>query len=327
MVVASPTNDGRSQRLVRLVDADETPVRRLPIPESQLQIWSNQGAVASAKLTHESIRKALTDKSSPVADMKCEVYLQGSYKNDTNIRGDSDVDVVVQLDSSFMPDTSALPDADKVLYKSAFSDATYIWDKFKADVRKALRAYYGSSAVSEGRKALKIPGASGRLNADVLACFQYRKYLRFRSGTDQAFIEGVEFFAPAENRWIINFPKLHYENGVRKNAQPATAGMYKPIVRMFKNARTYLSDRSMIPNGLVASYFLECLLYNVSDSLFGTQYQQAFVNIVNWLTKADLSKFVCQNGQTQLFGNTPEQWSTSNADQLVIKLIELWNNW
>ena len=84
----------------------------MPIPESQLETWSHQGAVTTAKQTHESIRKALDPYIWPTG-VKYEVYLQGSYKNTTNIRGDSDVDVVAQLNSTFQRDLSELPDYQK----------------------------------------------------------------------------------------------------------------------------------------------------------------------------------------------------------------------
>ena len=51
----------------------------------------------------------------------------------------------------------------------------------------------------------------------------------------------MTFYVPAENRWVINYPKLHYKKGVEKNQN--TDGKYKPTVRMFKNVRTYLIDR------------------------------------------------------------------------------------
>ena len=85
----------------------------MPIPESQLETWSHQGAVTTAKQTHESIRKALNPHTWPTG-VKYEVYLQGSYKNTTNIRGDSDVDVVAQLNSTFQHDLSELSDYQKI---------------------------------------------------------------------------------------------------------------------------------------------------------------------------------------------------------------------
>lgn len=54
------------------------------IPESQLETWSHQGAVTTARATHESVRNALESYESWPRDVEYEVYLQGSYKNDTN---------------------------------------------------------------------------------------------------------------------------------------------------------------------------------------------------------------------------------------------------
>ena len=68
----------------------------MAIPESQLSRWSHHGAQDSSKRTHEIIRRALSAHRWP-ADMTYDFYLQGSYRNDTNIRGDSDVDCLSLL--------------------------------------------------------------------------------------------------------------------------------------------------------------------------------------------------------------------------------------
>ena len=75
------------------------------IPESQLETWSHQGAITTANATHESIRNALNSYEFPDG-VDFEVYLQGSYKNDTNIRGDMDVDLAVQINSTFYSNLS-----------------------------------------------------------------------------------------------------------------------------------------------------------------------------------------------------------------------------
>lgn len=293
------------------------------IPESQLETWSHQGAVTTSKNTHESIRTAL--KSYEWADrVKFDVYLQGSYRNSTNIRGDSDVDVVVQLNPHFYEDISALPENEKNLYQAAYSDAAYSWKDFRADVLIALRDHYKASAVSEGNKAVKVAKGSNRLPSDVVICLNYRKYLRFHSTSDQQCVEGIAFHTLKENRLVINFPKLHYDNGTKKNSE--TSGWYKPTVRVFKNVRTYLIDRNVITKDLAPSYFLECLIYNVPDEKFGSNYQNTFCNVVNWLVDVDFDGFTCQNEQLPLFGNTLEQWSIYNAKKLIQKSIELWNN-
>jgi len=293
------------------------------IPESQLKTWSHQGAVTTSKTTHESIRTAL--KSYEWANsIKFDVYLQGSYRNSTNIRGDSDVDVVVQLNPHFYADISALSETEKTLYQAAHSDAAYSWKDFRADVLRALRDYYEASAVSEGNKAVKVVKGSNRLPSDVVICLHYRKYLRFHSTSDQQCVEGIAFHTLKENRLVINFPKLHYDNGTKKNSE--TSGWYKQTVRVFKNVRTYLIDHNVVTKDLAPSYFLECLIYNVPDEKFGSNYQNTFCNVVNWLVDVDFDGFTCQNEQLPLFGNTPEQWSIYNAKKLIQKSIELWNN-
>ena len=71
----------------------------MPIPHSQLETWSKQGPIISSSNTYQSIKNALEYSSSPILDRiksgEIKIYLQGSYANATNIRGDSDVDIVV----------------------------------------------------------------------------------------------------------------------------------------------------------------------------------------------------------------------------------------
>ncbi len=288
----------------------------MPIPESQLETWSKRGAVETAEQTHKSIRAALEAYNWP-GGVRYEVYLQGSYRNHTNIRGDSDVDVVVQLNSAFLENLPV-----NLKRQFGFIDASYGWEEFRRDVLKALLNHYGPGRVREGRKSLKVQ--TPYLPADVVVSLQYRKYPdRPRSEAD--FIEGMAFRMPSESRWVINYPKLHYENGAKKNQD--TNGWYKPTVRMFKNARTYLVDRGVIPADLAPSYFLECLLYNVPDDKFGTNFQSTFLQVITWLPKADFSRFVCQNEQLPLFGSSPEQWSENRAYRFLEAMMELWANW
>lgn len=301
----------------------------MAIPESQLETWSHQGAVVTARATRESIYGALSDGSSLVGDKDFGVYLQGSYRNSTNIRGDSDVDIVAQLDSAFYRDISALPLRERQLYESQYSEATYTWSDFRSDVLQTLQSHYGRSIISEGNKAIKVGRGSGRLPADVVVCLQFRKYRHYRGLGDQEYIEGIRFYTLRHNRCITNFPKPHYENGVRKNTD--TEGWFKRTVRVFKNARTHLVSQNAIQEELAPSYFVECLIYNVPNGHYGTNLRTTFLNVTNWIAERFLSddygSFVCQNGQEPLFGNTPEQWSELSAITFIRALLDLWQNW
>ena len=283
----------------------------MAIPESQLETWSHQGAIVTAKGTADSIKNAIDTYNDWPDGIDYEVYLQGSYKNSTNIRGDMDVDVVAQLNSNFYSNLSE--EQERYL---GLSPASYGWNDFRSDVLSALKDYYGSLTITEGNKSIKIKANNGRLPADVVVCTQYRRY---SSLNKYDFVEGMTFLTRNEGRQVINYPKHHYENGVTKHRN--TINWYKPSVRMFKNIRSHILEDP------APSYFLECLLHNVPNGNFGRSYQDTFCNVINWLNKANFENFACQNEQLKLFGHTPEQWSLDRAKEFIKRLISLWNNW
>ena len=65
------------------------------IAEAQLDIWASQGPTAQFTDTYNRIRDNLLDGGAPYPLKDTEVFLQGSYNNDTNVYGDSDVDIVL----------------------------------------------------------------------------------------------------------------------------------------------------------------------------------------------------------------------------------------
>jgi len=259
----------------------------------------------------DSIKNALNSYTDWPDGIDFEVYLQGSYKNDTNIRGDSDVDVTAQLNSTFYSNLSE--DQKGIL---GLTSASYHLSDFGADVLKILKNYYGQSQITEGNKSIKIKANNGRLPADVVVCSQYRRYKTVNS---YDYIEGMCFWTKNDNRQVINYPKAHYDNGVTKHQN--SSKWYKPMVRLFKNCRGNISGDA------TPSYFLECMLYNAPNSKFGTSYGDTFCNILNWFNENSLDNFVCQNEQLNLFGTSQEQWSTSEAKTFIKNLISLWNNW
>ena len=60
----------------------------MPIPESQLETWPNLGAVATSATAYSSVKNALQSDRTIVRDLDFEIYLQGSYRNKTNIDGE-----------------------------------------------------------------------------------------------------------------------------------------------------------------------------------------------------------------------------------------------
>jgi hypothetical protein len=296
----------------------------MAIPTQQLETWSHQQATASAEAAYTSVRNALATQNSPLSGKNYDVYLQGSYRSNTNVRSDSDVDVVVQFNTSFGHDLSALDANQLQQFNATFPPATYLWGHFRSDVLTTLRSHYGAGVVQDRDKCLQVAAAPGRLTVDVIPAIQFRNYEYFYGQGQQSFIEGIRFH-DKNNRTIVNYPKLHYSNGVLKNA--STAGIFKPSVRLFKNARSYAVDHGLLAADVASSYFVDCLIWNVPDQHFATVLDDTYCNVVNYLQTANLSGFYCRNGIVPLFGATPEQWDEAQAAQLITVLAQLWNGW
>ena len=186
----------------------------MPIPESQLKTWSNQGASEGSAQTYASIVAAVDGYGWPEG-MRSEVYLQGSYPNSTNTRGNSDVDVVAEMSSAYY---SNLGEADK--QRLGLTPGRYNFNDFRPHLLSALTSYYGAGLVDDsGGKAIKVQGASGRLNADVLPSVQYKRY-----DNQQVIATGVTFWNQNNGEEVINYPKLHIKNGESKNNNERTKG-------------------------------------------------------------------------------------------------------
>src|SRR4051812_13536606 len=122
----------------------------MPIPETQLETWSRQGSIIQSSTTYQAIRRALLGEDASYADKSFEVFLQGSYGNDTNIYSESDVDVVIRLDSIFRYDLDNLSDSEKNAFRAHVSPATYSFEEFKSGVVAQLQRSFGADAVSVG---------------------------------------------------------------------------------------------------------------------------------------------------------------------------------
>lgn len=293
----------------------------MAIPESQLDIWAKQGSVTQSQATYASVRGVLDRADPPYASKNYGIFLQGSYGHDTNIYADSDVDVVIRVDSVFYKDISSLSESEKAAYQANFSDSTYSYAAFKADVTKHLVAHYGS-AVKPGKKAIFIQGNGSRRDTDVLPAAQYRKYHRFSSSSDQSYTDGIVFWTP-DGTEIVNYPKQHSANCTTKHQ--ATNSWFKPTVRIIKNIRNAMIGKGYIKDGLAPSYFLEGMLYNVPSAHFGKSYEDTMVNAINWLVKSDRSKLLCVNEMYYLIHATsPVTWRAESLEAFLNAVVKFW---
>lgn len=297
----------------------------MAIPESQLDTWAKQGSVTQSSQTYQSVKNVLEDSNSPYYLKSFETFLQGSYGNDTNVFRDSDIDIVIRLDSTFYHDVPTLPVDQQQAFERAFpGHSTYGLPEFKADVVAWLKQKYGAGVVP-GSKAIFIPGNGTRRDCDVLPCARFRYYYRFASQSDQSYAEGICFFLRDGTR-IVNFPKQHRENCTLKHQ--ASSQWFKPTVRIYKNMRNYMVDRGILADGVAPSYFIEGMLWNPPIEKFGGSYSDTFTNTFNFLTQADRSGFKCANGiHTLLSDGSPVSWNAANCQAYLNALRGLWNNW
>jgi hypothetical protein len=306
----------------------------MAIPEPQLDTWSHQGAGVGSRDTYASVKQALEAADTKYAGQAFEVFLQGSYGNDTNIWAESDVDVVIRLDSVYYSDTTALTPLELSAFKAGFVPATYSYADYKSDVLAALEKKFGTD-VKPGNRAVKIKANGARRSADVVVAAEFRRYystvssLTQLSGLISGFLAppydlGICFFTP--NGQIVNYPKQHSTNCTAKHQ--ATNGWFKPMVRILKNMRSKLVKNGAIAEGSAPSYFLEGLLFNVPDDKFGKSYGDTFVAAISWILQANRTDFKCANKQQALIRDSMATcWSCSNCDSFLTEVVKLWNNW
>ena len=124
-------------------------------PYSQLRraCRERRQSATAFKQAHMPIRKAMEEHRG-LSEFTYEVFLQGSYKNGTNLGGDSDIDVVIRLAHDLNPGVAALTGAELQradLHKAAHRQ----WRLFRRNALRAMRSRFGDEA-SGGRKTLKI---------------------------------------------------------------------------------------------------------------------------------------------------------------------------
>ena len=186
--------------------------------------------------------------------MNYDPYLQGSYANHTNIRGNSDVDLVVESSSVFY---SNLTEQEE--HQFGIVEGSYGYRQFRSEVIKALRSYYGNHLVdADGQISVKVAGSAGRLAADVVPCITYKRYKGRRVAA-----KGITFWTKSDQQ-VVNYPKVHLQNGSKKNHRAANS--YKPAIRLFKNARERIIEENPSLEGKYPSYFLSafCTTYQIS---------------------------------------------------------------
>jgi hypothetical protein len=192
------------------------------------------------------------------------VYTKGSYPNETNVRADSDVDVVVENRAVYYFDyidaeesANATPDATFKPYEGVWSPN--LW---RTEVENALRNYFGGSEIdTDGSVAVNVKEVDGsRPSCDVVPAFEYRRYDRYDRAPSFTH-QGSKIYKKGGGT-IINYPFQQLSNGRTKDR--GTYGKYKQFARALKNGENVLVDDGLME--AKPSYLMECLAFNVNDA-------------------------------------------------------------
>ena len=157
--------------------------------EETLQSWTaplSKAEEQRAENTINMIRSAI-DASDELKVMDIEVFTQGSFANNTNVRSESDVDVCVMLRDVFH---TVLP-KDAKYSDYGFSDAKLTFQEYRDLVKSALQKKFRSEYVKDGNKSLKIDENTYHVKADVVPAFQLRNYYYPGSKNPSNYFEGT----------------------------------------------------------------------------------------------------------------------------------------
>jgi predicted nucleotidyltransferase len=235
--------------------------------EDKFRRWAGRASDAEDEKrvrTENAIKEAIQE-STELARRDVRVFAKGSYRNNTNVRLDSDVDVAVEFQEMFYWDAMHAVEGMSALELDIMPySAAYPASRFKDDVERALTYQFGTSAIDRGNKAIHVREEERSLAADVVPCFAYRRYYALSYSYTPLYYQGIEIRPDSGGR-VINWPEQNYENGVAKNV--ATGRRYKRVVRILKRL-----ENEMVQQGIVAevpSFLIECMIYNVPNKGFG----------------------------------------------------------
>lgn len=240
--------------------------------EQQLIAWSKPVSTSEDQKCQNAISQIVNALKTKFGN-KISIFLQGSYRNNTNVRLNSDVDIVMRYDDAYYPDLQRLSETDKATYNAQRTSAGYNFNQLKNDTQDALTAVF-TTDVERKNKCIQVNSNSYRVTADVIPCFVLKRFKTLQ--TIEA--EGIKFYSD-DSFEIVSFPNQHYSNGTEKTEQ--TFRLYKRIVRILKVINYRLIDKGIISDKLVSSFFIECLVYNVpNENFISGNYTQTLKNVI-----------------------------------------------
>ncbi|MED3022344.1 MULTISPECIES: nucleotidyltransferase domain-containing protein [Bacillus cereus group] len=242
--------------------------------ESTFIKWSKRASDNEESKCDNALKmiKDAINKSPKLSMYEFSYIQQGSYYNNTNVRLNSDVDIAVRKKDTFFADYPL----GKTHEDFGNHSSSYAFEDYRKDIHQALVNKFGAENVELADKCIKIRSNSYRVDADVVPCYEHRRY-----STDGEYILGNAFKTRKSLKLVKNFPEQHYSNGIEKNNR--TSRRYKRVVRILKRLRYELKEKGYRHEN-ISSFLIECLVYNAPDDLFNNRtYTEDVQKVLNYL--------------------------------------------
>lgn len=284
---AAPLSDTENQKCLNAIGMVRDALKELGFTDDDKSIQ---------KMYEDTYAYSL-DMRSIYGSRKVRLFVQGSYANNTNVRTQSDVDIAVVQEDTFLTEyrtaASGLPQFDS---DYDFRVAASVEKSFKDEVQECLERKFGKD-VERRNKSIKIHGNTYRKDADSVPCTRYRDYRNDYRKDVNNYVRGIVIY-PDDGGRIINYPEQHIENGKKKNND--TNRYYKKMVRIIKKMRYLMCELGYEEAEQVSSFGLESLLWNLPNWLFAkyATYRFEFEEIVDYLYthKEELNLYKEANG-------------------------------
>lgn len=288
--------------------------------EDKFRSWAQSPSQSETERCENAVgmvRRAIA-ASPRLQNRNIRVFPQGSYRNRTNVRRESDVDVgIVCFDTFFENYPSGTT-------RATFGNvpATYAYPQFKNEVGEALANYFGAQAVTRGNKAFDIKETTYHVEADVAPFFEHRRYHR-----DGTYLSGVALRpdngVPEE---VTNWPEQHYQNGNAKNDR--TRRSYRALVRILKSLRNEIDDARVAAAGPIIGFLSECLIWNVPDEHFAhSTYSGDLRAALTYLYNNTKDDATCAQwgevSELKYLFRGPQKWTRQQAHNFI---LAAWRN-
>lgn len=194
-----------------------------------------------------------------IRDDEYEIFAQGSYANNTNVRNNSDVDVNVCYTGAFY---YRIPAGTTREQYGLTNPSTYSFGQFKDDIERILVGKFGRDQVVRKNKCIHIKGNSYRTDMDIVPTWKFRRY---DNRYNRSYVEGVRLYADSGEE-VTNFPQQHLANGKFHNVK--TKERYKKLVRITKRIHINMENDGYYKNSNITSFLLESLVYLLPDNYY-----------------------------------------------------------